>query len=107
MSISTDSPVNVADRGLGVALQVFQHQRGQTMRLDFTLERPLYGTPLYGWTLIVDGCDTGNILYNGEPDGISIQMIPTLSQWGLVLFAALLLAAFFWIQKARRDAARP
>lgn len=80
---------------------------GQTMRLDFTLERPLYGTPLYGWTLIVDGCDTGNILYNGEPDGISIQMIPTLSQWGLVLFAALLLAAFFWIQKARRDAARP
>jgi hypothetical protein len=37
---------------------------GQEMRLDFTLERPK-GTVLYAWTLIVDGCDTGNILYNG------------------------------------------
>ena len=37
---------------------------GQTMRLDFTVERPV-GTVLYAWTLIVDGCDTGNILYNG------------------------------------------
>ncbi len=37
---------------------------GQTMRLDFTLERPV-GTVLYAWTLVVDGCDTGNILYNG------------------------------------------
>lgn len=37
---------------------------GQTMQLDFTLERPV-GTVLYAWTLVVDGCDTGNILYNG------------------------------------------
>lgn len=37
---------------------------GQEMRVDFSLERPI-GTVLYQWTLIVDGCDTGNILYNG------------------------------------------
>jgi hypothetical protein len=79
---------------------------GQMMQLDFTLERPI-GTPLYAWTLIVDGCDTGNILYNGLPAAPSFPTIPTLSQWGLVLFAALLLAAFFWLQKARRGAARP
>ncbi|MBK8027074.1 MAG: hypothetical protein IPK19_38230 [Chloroflexi bacterium] len=42
---------------------------GQTMRLDFTLERPV-GTALFNWTLIVDGCDTGNVLYNGPtPSG--------------------------------------
>jgi hypothetical protein len=37
---------------------------GQEMRLDFLLERPI-GNVLYSWTLIVDGCDTGNIIYNG------------------------------------------
>ncbi len=37
---------------------------GQEMRLDFRLERPI-GTVLYEWALIVDGCDTGNILFNG------------------------------------------
>jgi len=36
------------------------------MRLDFTLERPI-GTILYSWQLVVDGCATGNILYNGVP----------------------------------------
>jgi hypothetical protein len=36
------------------------------MRLDFTLERPK-GIVLTSWTLIVDGCDTGNILYNAGP----------------------------------------
>ena len=39
---------------------------GQTMQLDFTLERPV-GTILYTWRLIVDGCDTGNIQFNGVP----------------------------------------
>lgn len=39
---------------------------GQQMRLDFTLERPV-GTILYTWQLVVDGCDTGNILFNGQP----------------------------------------
>lgn len=42
---------------------------GQEMRLDFSLERPI-GTVLYEWTLIVDGCDTGNILFNGPTAGI-------------------------------------
>lgn len=42
---------------------------GQEMRLDFRLERPV-GTVLYEWTLIVDGCDTGNILYNGLTAGL-------------------------------------
>ena len=39
---------------------------GQQMRLDFTVERPI-GTVLYSWQLEVDGCDTGNVLYNGLP----------------------------------------
>lgn len=42
---------------------------GQEMRLDFRLERPV-GTVLYEWTLIVDGCDTGNVIYNGLPAGL-------------------------------------
>ncbi len=41
---------------------------GQEMRLDFTLERPV-GTILYAWTLIVDGCDTGNVIFNGQFGG--------------------------------------
>ncbi|MBI5957849.1 MAG: hypothetical protein HY866_03880 [Chloroflexi bacterium] len=36
---------------------------GQQMTLDFTLERPI-GTILYAWRLVVDGCDTGNIISN-------------------------------------------
>ena len=42
---------------------------GQEMRLDFRLQRPV-GNILYEWTLIVDGCDTGNILYNGPTAGL-------------------------------------
>jgi len=42
---------------------------GEEMRLDFRLERPV-GNVLYEWTLIVDGCDTGNILYNGPTSGL-------------------------------------
>ena len=42
---------------------------GQEMRLDFTLERPK-GTILFAWTLIVTGCDTGTILYNGLTSGL-------------------------------------
>jgi hypothetical protein len=33
------------------------------LRMDFSLERPV-GTILYRWSLVVDGCNTGNILYN-------------------------------------------
>jgi hypothetical protein len=51
---------------------------GETMTLDFTLERP-QGTILYAWRLIVDGCDTGNILFNDE------VAIPTLPIWALLL----------------------
>jgi len=39
---------------------------GQQMQLDFTLERPV-GTVLYAWRLVVDGCNTGNIISNGAP----------------------------------------
>ncbi|MCK6577944.1 MAG: hypothetical protein L6Q98_07545 [Anaerolineae bacterium] len=47
---------------------------GKEMRLDFSLERPI-GTVLYEWTLIVDGCDTGNILYNGPtPTGSACNL---------------------------------
>jgi hypothetical protein len=38
---------------------------GQQMQLELTLERPI-GTILYSWKLVVDGCDTGNIISNGS-----------------------------------------
>jgi hypothetical protein len=37
--------------------------QNKQLRIDFTLERPM-GTVLFGWTVVVDGCNTGNILYN-------------------------------------------
>lgn len=39
---------------------------GQQVLVEFFLERP-QGTVLATWQLIVDSCDTGNILYNGLP----------------------------------------
>ena len=36
------------------------------LRIDFTLERPK-GTILHSWRTVVDGCNTGNLLYNGAP----------------------------------------
>ncbi len=61
---------------------------GQQMRLDFFLERPI-GSVLYDWLLVVDGCDSGNIIYNGRPDGFvqSPLQIPTLSSLGIALLA--------------------
>ncbi len=56
---------------------------GQEMRLDFYLERPV-GTILYAWQLVVDGCDTGNILFNGVPNagGTCSLVIPSGSVVG-------------------------
>ncbi|MGE0639451.1 MAG: IPTL-CTERM sorting domain-containing protein [Thermoanaerobaculia bacterium] len=76
---------------------------GQEMRVDFTLERPI-GTILYDWTLIVDGCDTGNILYNGPLAGApaeTILAIPALSPTGTIVFALLLALSFTWIRRRR------
>jgi hypothetical protein len=74
---------------------------GQEMRLDFFLERPI-GTYLYAWTLIVDGCDTGNILYNGPTEGVgSWVQVPTLSPVGMVVLAGALLLAFVWMRRRR------
>jgi hypothetical protein len=67
---------------------------GQEMRLDFTLERPK-GTVLYSWLLIVTGCDTGNIIYNGQPvvaGGVCSLPIPE----GSVVGEAPLGAHVFW-----------
>ena len=44
---------------------VFPLPPGQEVRIDLRLELPL-GNVVYGWTLILDGCDTGNILFNGQ-----------------------------------------
>ncbi len=56
---------------------------GQQMTLDFYLERPV-GTVLYTWQLVVDGCDTGNILFNGAPNagGACSLVIPSGSVVG-------------------------
>lgn len=48
----------------GAAPGVWPIPTGQEVRILFQLERP-QGTPIYQWMLIVDGCDTGNINYNG------------------------------------------
>jgi hypothetical protein len=69
----------------------------EQMRLDFTLERPK-GSVLYRWTLVVDGCNTGNILFNGVP---FVSDIPTLSGWGILAFAAILVSAFIWLERRR------
>jgi hypothetical protein len=50
----------------------------QEMRIDFLLERPL-GTILYEWTLIVDGCNTGAIIYNGPTGAIPPDTTTTQS----------------------------
>lgn len=78
---------------------------GQEMTLDFYLERPI-GTVLYTWQLVVDGCDTGNILFNGVPAVPSIVEVPTLSPLGLTAFAAFILVACFWILRRREPARR-
>jgi len=67
---------------------------GFPMRLDFTLERPV-GTVLFAWALVVDGCSTGRIIYNGPPGGVDgvTPNVPSLSAVGLAIltlaFAAL------------------
>jgi hypothetical protein len=46
------------------------------LRIDLTLEQPI-GTILYEWTLIVDGCDTGEILHNGPTGDIPVPTTTT------------------------------
>jgi hypothetical protein len=75
---------------------------GQQMRLDFTLERPV-GTTLYAWTLVVDGCDTGNILYNGPTAVPHAAPVPTLSEWAIIgLLTLLMLAGLARLRSHRR-----
>ncbi len=38
--------------------------QNKQVRIDFTLERPV-GTILYAWSVVVDSCNTGVILFNG------------------------------------------
>jgi hypothetical protein len=76
---------------------------GEEMRLDFYLERPI-GSVLYQWTLIVDGCDTGNILFNGPTDETdSLVEVPTLSLAGLAALAVALLLAYAWVRRRRAN----
>lgn len=60
---------------------------GQTMTLDFSLERPV-GNILYRWRLVVDGCDTGNILANGPANAASVPV--PLPPWGWAAIALML-----------------
>jgi hypothetical protein len=36
------------------------------MTLDLTYEKP-FGTIVYAWQVVIDGCNTGNIVYSGPP----------------------------------------
>ena len=74
---------------------------GETMRLDFYLERPI-GTVLYAWTLIVDGCDTGNIIFNGPTGGASALAIPTLSPAGVAILVVALVISYVWVRRRER-----
>jgi hypothetical protein len=67
----------------------------QQMRLDFTLERPV-GSILYAWTLIVDGCNTGNIIHNGP-----VLVVPTLPGWSIPGLVLSMLLTGMWIQRTR------
>jgi uncharacterized protein (TIGR03382 family) len=71
------------------------------MRLDFTLERPK-GAILYAWSLVVDGCDTGNIVFNGLTNRQSVS-VPTVSNGTLALLALLMFGAFAWQTTRRRE----
>jgi hypothetical protein len=68
---------------------------GQEMRLDFTLERPK-GTILYSWVLIVTGCDTGGIIYNGLPVVAGGPVCSTPLPDGSVVGEAPLGAHVYW-----------
>jgi hypothetical protein len=63
---------------------------GQTMTLDFSLERPV-GNILYRWRLVVDGCDTGNIIANGPLNAASVPV--PLPPWGWAAIALMLAAS--------------
>jgi hypothetical protein len=43
------------------------------MLLSFSLERPK-GNVLYAWTLVVDGCNTGNIVLNGPTADLGVVL---------------------------------
>ena len=57
------SVFNVFDYGIVPNRGAYPIDSGGAMRLDFTLERPK-GRVLSSWTLVVDGCDRGGILYS-------------------------------------------
>ena len=73
---------------------------GQQMRLDFTLEQPM-GTILYRWTLIVDGCNTGAIIFNGVTPQAATG-IPTLQPVGLAILGLSIVALLTWRQRKFR-----
>lgn len=76
---------------------------GQPLQLDLTLERPA-GTVLYRWRLVVDGCDTGNIILNSavKSGTASTAPVPGLDPAGIALLSALLGLAFAWRRRSRR-----
>lgn len=77
---------------------------GQTMTLDFSLERPI-GASLYRWRLVVDGCDTGNILFNG-PIG-NPAPVPGLAPAGVALLSLALVGLAAWRRRFSVARARP
>ena len=54
------------------------------MRFDFWLERPK-GVVLSTWTLVVDGCDTGAILYNAGVILVDGFELDGTSRWTLTV----------------------
>lgn len=67
----------------------------QVMTLEFSLEQPL-GTILHTWILVVDGCNTGNILFNGPG-----AVVPTLPEWGMLALLLATLSTSVWHLRTR------
>ena len=72
---------------------------GMPLRMDFTLERPA-GTILDSWTLNVDGCNTGNITYNGPTSAVAA--VPATSLPGLIALSGALAGLGVWARRRRR-----
>ena len=70
------------------------------LRIDFTLERPL-GTVLHAWTLSVDGCNTGNISFNGPTSALAAP-VPAMSLAGLAGLSGLLAGMGLLVRRRRR-----
>ncbi len=69
------------------------------LQINFTVERPK-GTVLDAWVLNLDGCNTGNITYNGPPRATAA--VPATSLPGLIALSGAIAGLAMWVRRRRR-----